>query len=70
MLAKLIGLGVKNYARDKFNLFDGIIVIVGLVDFTMSLTITIDEGSDGIMSAFRALRLLRVIKLARHWKKF
>ena len=72
MLAKLIGLGIKNYIRDKFNLFDGGIVIIGLIDFTLYLVIdNIESNSDGgIMSALRALRLLRVIKLARHWKAF
>ena len=69
MLLKLIGLGFKNYIKDNFNVFDGLIVIVSLVDFTLSLTVQI-ESADGIMSAFRALRLLRVVKLARHWKAF
>ena len=69
MLAKLIGLGVKNYVRDSFNIFDGIIVVVSLIDFTLSLTIKV-ESADGIMSALRALRLLRVMKMARHWKAF
>ena len=64
----MIGLGLRNYARDKFNIFDAIIVVIGLVDFVMTLTIEIDESTDGIMSALRALRLLRVVKLARHWK--
>lgn len=35
MIAKLIGLGLKNYARDKFNIFDCIIVILSLVDFAL-----------------------------------
>ena len=26
MLMKLVGLGIKNYLRDKFNIFDGVIV--------------------------------------------
>ena len=69
MIAKLIGLGLKNYIRDKFNAFDGVIVIVSLVDFALMLSGSL-ESADGIMSAFRALRLLRVVKLARHWKAF
>ena len=68
MIAKLIGLGVKYYVKDKFNIFDGIIVIISLVDF--ALTISDIEGASGILSALRALRLLRIIKLARHWKDF
>ena len=70
MTAKLIGLGVKNYAKDRFNLFDAVIVIISLIDFTLTLTIDTNASADGIMSALRALRLLRVVKLARHWKAF
>ena len=71
MVAKLIGLGVKNYVRDRFNIFDAIIVVLSLVDFALSMLVQMDDSSgSGIMSAFRALRLLRVVKLARHWKAF
>lgn len=50
-------------------MFDGVVVIIGLVDFSLSSSINI-EAAAGIMSALRALRLLRVVKLARHWKAF
>ena len=70
MLAKFAGLGIKNYMRDKFNIFDSIIVVISLIDFAMMMSIEVDESTDGIMSALRALRLLRVVKLARHWKAF
>ena len=39
MVAKLIGLGVKNYVRDRFNIFDAIIVIVSLLDFALIMTV-------------------------------
>ena len=70
MIAKLIGLGLKNYARDKFNIFDCIIVILSLVDFALGFILDQNDGEEGIISALRALRLLRVVKLARHWKAF
>ena len=69
MLVKLVGLGVKNYVRDKFNIFDGIIVVISLIDFSLNMTLS-EGGTEGIMSALRAMRLLRVFKLARHWKAF
>lgn len=71
MVAKLIGLGVKNYARDGFNIFDASLVVVTLID--LSILVTVDsnnESVDSIMSSLRALRFLRVVKLARHWKAF
>ena len=71
MVALLIGLGFKNYRSDHFRVFDGIIAILGLVDFTLSVANQAKvEQVDKLMSAFRALRILRVIKLARHWKAF
>lgn len=71
MVAKLVGLGLKNYARDAFNLFDCIIVVVSLVEFALSIALeNVFKESEDILSAFRALRLLRVVKLARHWGAF
>ena len=68
MVMKLIGLGFKNYIMDKFNIFDAIIVIVSLVDFSLTMSGTDQEG--GIFSAFRAMRIIRVVKLARKWEQF
>ena len=69
MVLKLIGLGPKNYIQDGYNIFDAIIVIISLVDWTIIRTIPPENiGSLGsVLNAFRALRLLRVIKLARLW---
>jgi hypothetical protein len=69
MMFKLCGLGFKNYLRDRFNIFDGIIVIISLVDFSISVSQD-GDSENPIIDAFRALRLLRVIKLARQWKEF
>ena len=35
MIIKLIGLGFKEYARDTFNIFDALLVIISLVDFVL-----------------------------------
>ena len=65
MILKLIGLGVKNYCMDKFNLFDGFIVILSLIELSIELSRDIELD---ILQIFRALRLLRTVKLARKWK--
>ena len=70
MVMKLIGLGVREYLRDNFNIFDGVIVIISLIDFSITLASNNDEDEGGILNVFRALRLLRVIKLGRKWKNF
>lgn len=66
MLLKLLGLGVKQYVRDKFNLFDGFIVIISLVEWTLLQSFSSDTIGP-LFRILRALRLLRVIKLARSW---
>ena len=69
LLAKLIGLGFKNYLKDPFNVLDGIIVAISIIDLALILTLDNDQQAD-VLSAFRALRLLRMVKLARIWKAF
>lgn len=66
MIMKYFGLGLKNYYKDGYNIFDSVIVIISLVDWTISQIPSIDAGS--AMNAFRALRLLRMMKLSKSWK--
>jgi hypothetical protein len=54
--------GVKGYVRDPFNIFDGTLVIISLVD--VLLTAFVSGSGLSVVTAFRTLRLLRVLKLA------
>jgi hypothetical protein len=67
MLIKLAGLGLKEYVRDKFNLFDAFIVILSIVDNIMFYAVGSNASGGGLM-ILRSVRLLRVFKLARNWK--
>jgi hypothetical protein len=58
VVMKIIGLGARPFCRDRFNIFDALIVIISLVEISMS------EGS-GSFSALRAFRLFRIFKLFR-----
>ena len=69
MLIKLLGLVVKEYARDKFNLFDAAIVILSMVEIALE-ELGLGTGNAGAFSAFRSIRLLRTFKLVRSWKEF
>jgi hypothetical protein len=70
MMLKIGGLGWKNYAKDKFNLFDAIVVTISLIDWIISTSVanpeSLGSGAD-VMQALKSLRMLRVIKLARTW---
>lgn len=57
---KLIGLGVRGYSADKFNLFDAAIVIISIVEMFLA-----SEGGGGPLSALRAFRLFRIFKIFR-----
>jgi hypothetical protein len=68
MLCKLIGLGPNNYRKDPYNVFDFVIVCISLLDWSTTIALHGNTGSAGnILQALRACRLLRIIKLARHW---
>ena len=66
MILKIIGLGFHNYRQDSYNVFDAVIVIISLVDWTLSRIPNLNAGS--ALNAFRALRLLRMMKLSKSWK--
>ena len=60
MIMKLIGLGLRGYAYEIMNIFDGVIVIMGIIEISL-------EGVKGLL-VLRAFRMLRIFKLARKWK--
>ena len=62
MIIKLAGLGFRDYVRDGFNDFDGILVIISMVEIVLS-----SDNMQGLL-VLRAFRLFRVFKLAKSWK--
>jgi len=54
-----------NYAKDPFNIFDAVLVIISIIDILLDeLGLTSGSGGVSALTAFRSLRLLRVFKLA------
>ena len=39
LVIKIIGLGIKEYARDSFNLFDALVVVLSLIDIIITAAI-------------------------------
>ena len=58
VILKLVGLGVKQFSRDRFNLFDALIVIMSILE------LFIISGNSSF-SALRAFRLFRIFKIFR-----
>jgi glucose-6-phosphate-specific signal transduction histidine kinase len=62
-LIKIIGLGLRSFIRDRFNIFDLIVVIISIVELTFS------KGGSGGFSGLRAVRLFRIVRLARSFER-
>ncbi|XP_037539055.1 sodium channel protein type 4 subunit alpha B [Nematolebias whitei] len=59
LLLKLMTLGAFGYFQDRWNIFDFIVVVLGLLDVGL-------EGVQGL-SMLRSLQLLRALRLGRWW---
>jgi len=70
MAVKIAALGIRNYSQDAFNLFDGFVVIMSVIELCANPPRFISGKSvqKKGLSAFRILRLLRIFKLAKQWK--
>jgi hypothetical protein len=67
MMLKLYGLGVRQYMRDGYNVFDAIVVLLSTVEIILANS-DVNSGNSGqAISAFRCVRLLRIFKLAKSW---
>lgn len=64
MLIKHLGLGIKAYWKDGFNVFDGIVTIIGVIEVIVTL---VGSANSTALMIFRMLRLLRIFRLARNW---
>ena len=69
MAIKLLGMGIRDYCSDNFNIFDGTVVTISIVEMIVAEFVDIGGGG-GAISSLRAVRLLRVFKLARSWVSF
>eukprot|EP00347_Sterkiella_histriomuscorum_P013804 403363301 len=70
LVLKLTGLGLTFYFKDKFNLFDSIVVFVSMIDITLQYASKESSVSGGAISALRVFRVIRIFQLAKIWKNF
>jgi len=63
MILKLIGLGVRTYVREPFDLFDGFIVTISWVDIIIT---HVTSASNSFLTILRTMRVLRVFKIMRY----
>lgn len=70
MIVKMLGLGIKEYILDKFNLFDFILILLSTTDIIILYSIDhIDiDIQIKVFLSLRAIRVLRIIKIAKQLK--
>ncbi|KAF0712772.1 hypothetical protein As57867_004669, partial [Aphanomyces stellatus] len=66
-MLKIVGLGVGPFWKDKFNRFDLLTFVIGVVDTSINPPSFID-GTPGTGGFFTAFRAARAFKLARAWQ--
>ena len=66
MVLKIAALHLRRYCEDKFNIFDGIVVILSSIEIILFYSGVAGDGGSVII-VFRAFRLLRIFKLAKKW---
>lgn len=69
MFIKINGFGIKGYLSDSFNIFDGTVVMISVFEMILEAVLG-GFKAGGAVSSLRAVRLLRVFKLARSWTSF
>ena len=70
IVIKLFGFGVREFCRDKFNIFDTAVVLVSLVEFALRDNNHVVNAirSVKIFKAFRVLRVTRLLRSLRFMK--
>ena len=68
MIIRLLGFGLRKYCADNFNLIDGFIVCISVIDLIIGFIITKESKIE--LTSFRAVRILRIFKLVRSWTSF
>jgi len=53
MVLKLIAFGVKDYCKNNWNLFDGTIVILSVLDMALTYSKTIEGAGLSVLRTFR-----------------
>ncbi len=71
MTIKMTALGPKAYARDRYNIFDAVVVVLTVAENIIDLSISDDNFTyRGAVLGFRSVRILRIFKLARNLRSF
>jgi hypothetical protein len=63
LVLKLIGRGFRYYLQDKYNWFDGLVVLISAIDIVSAYAIQSKGESSSSSGALTALRVFRLIRI-------
>ena len=68
MILKLIALGVRKYVKVAWNVFDGVIVIMSIVDTTMELAnVNVAGGALSVLRTFRLVCICHIVRKSQNY---
>lgn len=67
LIIKIVGQGMKHFVKDKYNIFDSIVVSTSAVDIILQYSYIQTKWGSGAITALRILRLVRMFEIGRVW---
>lgn len=58
MILKLIAFKFRDYIKSRWNIFDGLVVVISLVDTVLTLSNLIDNTGTSVLRSFRLVSIL------------
>ena len=72
MAIKMAAMGPRNFIRfsPALHSFDIFVILSGIVDVFVSILFLKDSESSEAMTILRGIRILRLFKIAKYWRRF
>ena len=68
-LIRILGIGILNYVKDGWNIFDFIVAFISLVSILISASTSVNVKAISLLRAFRIFRLSRLLRQLRLLKR-
>ena len=69
MFFKIIGLGIKSYIRDNFNIMDAFIVFFSVAEILLTVIVTSSFQSLRVLRSIRVFRIFRILRSLEYIKR-
>ena len=69
MILKLIAFKFRGYIKSRWNIFDGVVVVISLIDTVLTLSNLIDNTGTSVLRSFRLVSIL-ILKIVQNISVF